>query len=209
MAIHFAIGLAQFALGPAADFPFRFRAKFVANLGWLRWHGTLGALALGLGALQVSGDFRVHWPRLHRAGGLLYTGAVLASAAGALKLAGLAEGGAAAQSAFVTQGILWPVTLGLAWRAILRRDWEAHRRWMLRNYALTFAAVTLRLLLHCLQDRGQDFDRIYPWVAWGSWIFNLALVELGLWLMQRDFLAKSVGHAPPVGRPRSRARSQP
>ncbi|WP_210747036.1 DUF2306 domain-containing protein [Nocardia speluncae] len=42
--------------------------------------------------------------------------------------------------------MLWLVTGYLACRSARRRDFERHRKWMMRNYALTFLAVTSRIL---------------------------------------------------------------
>ena len=53
-----------------------------------------------------------------------------------------------------------------------------HRAWMLRNFALTFAAVTLRIQLGVMTGGlGMSFDDAYACVAWTSWVPNLVLVE--------------------------------
>ena len=46
---------------------------------------------------------------------------------------------------------------------------------MIRNYALTFAAVTLRIELFALIAAGVPFA--YKTVAWSSWLPNLLVVE--------------------------------
>ena len=51
---------------------------------------------------------------------------------------------------FGTLAVLWLATGWLAYRAIRRRDVASHRAWMMRNFALTYAAVTLRLWLGVL-----------------------------------------------------------
>lgn len=48
-----------------------------------------------------------------------------------------------------TVALAWLYSGGRAWRAIRERDLTDHRRWMIRNFALTFSAVTLRLYLPC------------------------------------------------------------
>ncbi len=53
--------------------------------------------------------------------------------------------------------MFWLYTGAQAYLSIRRRDVVAHRRWMIRNYALTFAAVTLRLELGLLQVSGLNF----------------------------------------------------
>jgi hypothetical protein len=48
----------------------------------------------------------------------------------------------------LTLGAAWIVATGLAIWFILRGDAIQHRRWMIRSYALTAAAITLRIYLH-------------------------------------------------------------
>ncbi len=55
---------------------------------------------------------------------------------------------------------------------------------MLRTYALTFAAVTIRIELVALHSvAGFDFEAAYTTVAWLCWVPNLILMEL--WLAYR------------------------
>ena len=54
---------------------------------------------------------------------------------------------------------------------------------MMRNYALTFAAVTLRMELGLIGALGYEFEVAYPVVAWLAWVPNLVLVEW--WLLAR------------------------
>lgn len=48
---------------------------------------------------------------------------------------------------------------------------------MLRSYALTATAITLRLMLPAAGLLGLDFLPAYRTIAWLSWISNLVLVE--------------------------------
>jgi predicted membrane protein DUF2306 len=52
-----------------------------------------------------------------------------------------------------------------------------HRRWMVRNFALTFAAVTLRLWIPMSFAAGIPFEIAYPAIAWLCWVPNLLLPE--------------------------------
>ena len=54
---------------------------------------------------------------------------------------------------------------------------------MIRNYALTFAAATLRIELVALLMSGVSFTVAYTTVAWSSWVPNLLVVET--WLRWR------------------------
>jgi hypothetical protein len=48
---------------------------------------------------------------------------------------------------------------------------------MLRSYALTLAAVTLRLYLPAFEMAGYSFDVSYPLISWIAWVPNLLVVE--------------------------------
>lgn len=48
---------------------------------------------------------------------------------------------------------------------------------MVRNFALAFAAVILRLWLPAAVAAGVPFELAYPAVAWLCWVPNLLLAE--------------------------------
>jgi Predicted membrane protein (DUF2306) len=49
---------------------------------------------------------------------------------------------------------------------------------MWRNYALTLAAVTLRVYMGVAQEViGFSFEAAYPVVAWLAWVPNLVVAE--------------------------------
>jgi hypothetical protein len=86
------------------------------------------------------------------------------------------------QIGFVTLGQLWIVTAILALMAIKRGDYRAHEAWAIRSFALTFAAVTIRLQLGAGFAAGQRFEDFYWMLSWTCWIPNLIVAE---WLIRR------------------------
>jgi hypothetical protein len=48
---------------------------------------------------------------------------------------------------------------------------------MVRNYALAFVAVTLRIQLGVAEGAGIPFAVFYPVVAWSCWVPNLVFVD--------------------------------
>ena len=136
-------------------------------------------LVLAAGMTQFSEIVLKKAPWLHRGIGKLYVLSILAICGPAgLVMAFYANGGWIAISSFVTLSILWWLTTWLAWRAIKKGAIESHKTWMLRSYALTFSAITLRVLQFLFATQTDiDSETAYQFIAWPSWMFNLALVE--------------------------------
>jgi len=113
----------------------------------LSLHALGGAIALMAGPLQFLPRFREgNWNR-HRLLGWIYCGAVLLGWCASLWIAPHAQTGWIAAWGFLMLAAVWMVTTALAIRFILRGDAIQHRRWMIRSYALTAAAITLRTYL--------------------------------------------------------------
>ena len=142
-------------------------------------HIFASAVALALGPFQFSAKLRARHLALHRLMGRLYLGAgVLIGGLAGLFMATHAFGGAVTRVGFGTLALIWLFTGFQAYRAIRGGDTVSHRRWMVRNFSLTFAAVTLRLWLPALVMSGLSFENAYRVVAWLSWVLNLVLAEL-------------------------------
>jgi len=135
-------------------------------------HGLAGVVALLGGGVQ----FLWRGAR-HRWLGRVYLLAVLVAVVSGLPMALRADGGWVARLSFLLLDLAWLVTAGLAWRAAVTRRFAAHRRWMVRNFALTYGAVILRLVMNGLETSGFAFDLVYPLSSW-SWVPTLALAEL-------------------------------
>ena len=82
-----------------------------------------------------------------------------------------------ASSGFLALGAAWIVATGLAVRFILQSDASRHRRWMIRSYALTAAAITLRIYLPLIFVFHWPFSIAYPAIAWLCWIPNALAAE--------------------------------
>ncbi|MFV2001797.1 MAG: DUF2306 domain-containing protein, partial [Paracoccaceae bacterium] len=141
-------------------------------------HISSAPVALALGLIQFLPRLRKARPALHRLGGRIYGLAVLT---GGLSGLGLALGSLdrpAAAAGFGLLAVLWLYSTARAiWLARSRRT-DAHRRWMLRSYALTFAAVTLRLELPLFFVLGaMDYAQASNYVAWLGWLPNLVIAE--------------------------------
>jgi hypothetical protein len=173
----------------------------------LSLHALGGAIALLAGPLQFRPSFRQsHWNR-HRVLGWIYCGAVFLGWCASLWIAPHSQTGWIASAGFLTLGAAWIVTTGRAVKFILQGDPLGHRRWMIRSFALTAAAITLRMYLPLGFVFHWSFSVAYPAIAWLCWIPNALAVEGYLRLVPTPSgmtLAANVGGTPP---PLSQAKS--
>ncbi len=161
---------------------------------WIVIHATSAASALLVGVGQLLPAIRERRASLHRWAGRVYVIACLVGGISGLVLALGVSTGPIAATGFAILAILWIFVTTRGWLAARRRSWLEHRRWMVRSYALTFAAVTLRLYLPVAviaSMHGFDFIGAYRLIAWLAWVPNAILAELYLKRRRTVFLATS------------------
>jgi uncharacterized membrane protein len=143
-------------------------------------HITGGMLALVTGPLQFIPSFRNRFLRVHRSLGKVYLAAILfIGAPSGLFMAFYAEGGIWGSIGFTLMALLWLGTTWMAYETIRKRDIAGHRAWMTRSFALTFAAITLRVWVPVASDYLHlDPGFIETSSAWISWIPNLIVAEI-------------------------------
>ncbi|HKQ14243.1 MAG TPA: DUF2306 domain-containing protein [Steroidobacteraceae bacterium] len=163
----------------SAEIKERFFATAIA--GWS--HAFGGAIAALIGPFQLITRLRTSWPRVHRWLGRTYLTAVLAGGLAGLYFAPISSAGTVGRVGFATLAVFWLYSGTRAYLAIRRGNVQEHRRWILRNYALTFGAATLRIELPLLIIAGVSFPVAYTLVAWISWVPNWLAVEA--WLRRR------------------------
>jgi uncharacterized membrane protein YozB (DUF420 family) len=154
-------------------------------------HVLTASVCLLLGALQLVPRVRAD-PARHRAIGRLFlTLGTLAFALTGIPLAITTPDGDLTRYGVLVPAVLWPVLAVLGFRAIRRGDVVGHREWMVRLYALTFFALTTRMLVPLMllaqipvMDRWYDGDvptavaASIPVGQWLGWIVDLALAEV-------------------------------
>lgn len=149
----------------------------------LRLHIAGGIGALLAGPWQFSRRLRTRALEFHRWLGRFYLLEVALGSAGGMAMAFVSEEGIATHLGFGILAVLWLFTGLQAYRTVRRGDIAAHRRWMIRNFALTLAAVTLRnympLMLFALH---WPFRAAYITVSWLCWAPNLLIAE---WMVRR------------------------
>jgi len=158
-------------------------------------HAIAAAVALLLGPFQFLSGLQARAPRLHRRLGYLYlsVGVGLGGVCGLL-LARYAFGGFVSRIGFALLALLWLFTGCRALVAAKQKQFDLHRVWMIRNYALTFAAVTLRIYLGLFFAARLEFTDFYPSLAWLCWVPNLILTDW--WLLRRNSDASRLTQSP-------------
>ncbi len=159
-------------------------------------HIFAAAVALLLGPFQFSARLRRRLPRAHRWAGRLYLGiGVMVGGLAGLYMSLSARGGLPAKTGFAALASLWLYTGLRAYTTIRRGAIEEHRTWMVRNFSLTFGAVTLRLWLPLADVSGYPFEVSYPFIAWISWVPNLIIAEWCFNRGRRGATARVTSHA--------------
>lgn len=143
-------------------------------------HVYMSIWVLLAGFTQFSTRIREYRPRLHRAVGYFYAVDVLLITGPAGLIMGFyANGGITSKVSFVVLACGWMVTTGLAVRAAKAGDFIAHREWMIRSYALTLSAITLRAWKWSITNSVSlpPMD-VYRAVAWLGWVPNILIAEI-------------------------------
>ncbi len=163
----------QLRLTGNPEFHFRFDEMYISST----MHVIGGGIVLLLGGLQFSSTLRMRYTQWHRWAGRVYLSFVLIGGTGGLLLAPHADGGLVAKFGFGTLAVFWLFSGVMAYVAIRQGQVATHKIWMMRNYAMAFGAVTLRIYLGLFELVDVPFADSYPVTAWISWVPNLILVE--------------------------------
>ncbi|KSB88942.1 hypothetical protein AS593_21405 [Caulobacter vibrioides] len=183
------IGLVLLCLGVVAYsaryllHPPRTPAEALGNprgVPWLLVHIAGSVTALVVGSLQFLPALRRGASPPHRWTGRIYVVACLVGGAAGLVLAPGSSAGPIASVGFGALAILWIAVNILGWRAAMQGRFTEHRRWMVRSWALTLAAVTLRLYLPLVMVLDLPFLPWYRAISFLAWVPNLILAELWL-----------------------------
>jgi uncharacterized membrane protein len=184
----FVVASSYLTLNPEVYFPVQ-RAVYIAHTFGIISHISASMVALMIGPFQFLPTLRKgRWLTVHRWLGRVYLGGVLIGGLSGFYMAFLAYGGLVAKLGFATLATLWLFSVVMAYQHVRRKKIQQHKEWMIRNYALTFGAVTLRLWLGVFQVVGLEFMTSYMIVAWLAWIPNLFVAE---WMVRRRRLANS------------------
>lgn len=158
----------------------------------LEAHIGFAGVAMLVGPFQFFRRLRTGLPAVHRWMGRVYVASCLLGGVAGGLIALDSTAGPIAGWGFFMLATLWIPFTALAWVSAMRRDFVAHERWMVRSFALTFGAVTLRIYLPIgialMAAQGYDDPFTFPYqiIAWIAWVPNLIVAEA--WIRRQSRL---------------------
>jgi len=157
-------------------------------------HIVASPIALAIGALQFFTRFLNASLVRHRFIGRVYGLAILVGGISAILMTLHMWDRPLAAIGFFWLGVFWIGTTGYAVALARWGNIRAHRDWMIRSFALTASALTLRLYLALYVTLGYDYHEVSHVLAWACWVPNLIFAE---WLISRNLTRQRI--APMAG----------
>jgi hypothetical protein len=159
----------------AAHYVYYWPAKW-----WLVAHIGGGSVALTLGMFQFSGTLRRKFVKVHRWMGRLYLGGVLVGSVGAIYMGIEVSPNKGFGIALEFLALAWLTTSGMAYVAVMRRQFAVHREWMIRSYVVTFGFVLFRMgsRWHVFAGLGHAVQPVM--LAWACWAVPLLATDVVL-----------------------------
>lgn len=159
--------------------------ELIYHIDWWRYsfyiHVFSSPVVILTGLLQFN-HFLIHQrKKTHRYLGITYILFVIFISGPTAFLMGLyANGGYLAQVSFVFLSSCWIGFTLIAYLKVKKHDYESHSKWMLRSYALTLSAITLRFYAYLFDVWNVPIPpkETYILLAYLSWIPNLVVVEI-------------------------------
>ncbi len=141
-------------------------------------HVVFGIIALITGPFQFFPKLRNRNLHIHRNLGKIYIVACWIGGLAGFIIAMFATGGIVSTVGFASLAVAWLYTTRMAYWHIRQKNVKEHYRWMVRSFALTFAAVTLRIWLPMFTAGfGWAFVPSYRIISWLAWVPNLLFAE--------------------------------
>jgi len=169
-------------LNPDVYFPDQ-RETYMDHTFGIISHVAGSMIAMALGPFQFLAGLRKKRPAVHQWMGRVYLVGVLIGGLAGFYMAFFAYGGFPSSLGFGMLSVIWLMCGAMALYQVRRRDFAAHREWMLRSYALTLAAFTLRIYLGIhgtllgFELIDLPFTQMYIAVAWICWVPNMVAIE--------------------------------
>jgi hypothetical protein len=152
-------------------------------------HVYASMLVLLAGFTQFTKKILQQYPKLHRAAGYIYViNILIITGPAGLLMSFYAEGGTSSRIGFVLLSVLWMLFTAIALYYAIKKKFKQHRSFMIRSFALTLSAITLRawkVILATFTDI-PPLDR-YRIIAWLGFGLNLIIAE---WIIYKYYSKK-------------------
>jgi len=160
-----------------------FKQEYLSNSIWkfsFYVHVFSAIVSLAAGFTQFSKELLIHKPHFHKILGRIYVWNILfINFPVTLVMSIYANGGWLGKSAFLILNSLWFIFTYLAVRYAIQGNFKSHKEFMIRSFALTFSAITLRtwkLLL--TQGNFIPVENVYIIESWLGFLPNIVVAEL-------------------------------
>ncbi len=162
-------------------------------------HIFTAAVAALTGPLQFWPWLRGRYPAVHRWTGRAYFFAgVFPSALLAVPVTVLAPMGSANQAGLIFLDVLWAATAVAGWRTVRQGRYADHRRWMIRNFALTFGSLASRFWTFLMVAvtlpqagtsvyRGDQLAVLHDIASGSVWLGTAVNLVIAEWYLQRRY----------------------
>lgn len=145
----------------------------------IQLHIILAIIALITGPLGLSRKIRMENPILHRWNGRIYVIVIVVNILPGYYIALYANGGMWSTIGFFILNTLWLLTTINGYRFIRKGQVNSHRSWMLRSFFLTFANLTIYIVVTILHyGANLPYGLSYSLGAWLAFTINLVLAEM-------------------------------
>lgn len=165
-----------------------YRRFWPQRLG-LAIHVLTASVALVIAPIQFSTRLRKRWPRMHRWTGWTYVTCALISAPVTFHLSFFSSCTMCVPP-FAIWSVLFLIVTALAVLMAVRRNFEAHRQFMIRSWVLMngFVFVRLDTFLEFPFPTGAGVERP-AMLIWAVWVVPLLMTEM--WLSWGPLVARS------------------
>ncbi len=155
------------------------KTSFDSNTLAIISHAVFSSIAILTGVVQLRRSFRDNYPMLNLFLRKVYFVSVLFGGVTGLYLSFFAYAGFANIIGFLLLAVFWLFTTFKAYIAQKNDDIEMYKIWIVRSFALTFAAVTLRIYMGIffIIFGYRQFDYFYATLGFLCWVPNIIVIE--------------------------------
>ncbi|MFD2046552.1 DUF2306 domain-containing protein [Ornithinibacillus salinisoli] len=145
----------------------------------IRVHIMLAIISLITGPLGIIKSIRAKSIKFHRWNGRLYVLSIVLNFIPGVYVSLSATGGWLSTLGFLTLNILWLGTTLLGYLYIKRRKVMIHSQWMTRSFFLSFANMTIYIIVAIMHNALHfSYGNSYTIAVWLCWILTLSIAEL-------------------------------